>query len=317
MGLLERLRGWRKGAVTGLNATENNIKMTGACLAPFLVMWFVIKLFFPEEMYDLSVTIAMLIWLVWIVMLYSYCKSDAGNFIVFPQSKWKFPDGTCKTFDIKIPPDSWEKVVEFPDGSCGYKVYFDNKYFYDSPDLPFPIVFDRAYWLTPTEWDISFKRRAFGEFFHKGVYVTKPDCEDISLYVVQFEPQREGMAPVCIINDCAFAYEKTLKTMKLPELIKSYNPWAALYRDTRKKLISLLSHSAYLEDSLDVASKETSEDFKKSADRRLKSIRARHGDIMDVKPPLLSRIFNLKTLAFAIIIVVAVFIFGRVVMNWW
>jgi len=316
--LVDRIKRWRTGAVTGAGLTENNIKMTGALIAPILVIWAGVKMFLPDTAYDLAMSLAMGGWLVWIVCLYSWAKSDSGNYICFPQSKWKFRDGSCRTFDLKVPPDSWEKILEFPDGSVGYKVGFADKYAYDDPDLPFPRIFKKAYWLVPALWDTSFQRRAYGEFFHKGVYVTKPDCEDISVYVVGWKTIDGEDIPKCIINDCAFTYEKVLASATLnPVANWQLSGMALLYKDALKKIQKVEQHAGYLEDRLLIAEKESSKDFKDSADHRMKAVRKRHARIMDTQPSLLSRLINMKTMAFVLLFIFAVFLFGRLIMRWW
>jgi len=317
--IVGRIRRWRTGGVTGAGFTENNIKMMGALLAPFLAGWSVVKFLLPVEMYDLNVSVLLLGWLLWCILLWAYAKSDANNYICFPQSKWKFPDGSCRTFDLKVPPDSWEKIQDFKNGDKGYKVMFSDTFLFDDPDLPFPLLFNKAYWILPALWDKAFQRRAYGEFFHKGVYVTKPDCEDISVYVTHYEPTDEGNIPVCIINDCALTYQETMRQAKRMTIgeVANLNAKILAHRDERKKRLALLSHTAFLEDRVEVAEKDASKDYKHSADERMKATRKRHARIMDVKEPLLTRIFNLKNVAIALLAITGIFLAGRLIFHLW
>ena len=318
---LDWLRNLGSGAITGFNATENNLKMTGAVVGPFLAMWLVIQIFLPKALYDLAITISLFIWLAYVVMLWAWAKSDASGYIPFPQSKWKFPDGTCRTFDVKVPPDSWEKLCEFPDGRIAYKVYFSDKFLYQDPDLPFPDIFDMAYWILPSLWDTAFQRRAFGEFFHKGVFVQHPACEDISVYVVDWETKEGERFPVCLINDCALTYENTLASYRTPHMTDEGfdvgNAYQLLYADGRKREGKLISHASYLEERLDVAEKESSKDWKKSVDNRMKAIRSRHARIMDTKPPLLTRLLNMQTLTTLALLLILLYVAGRFIFHWW
>lgn len=314
-------RNLKTGAVSGFNATENNLKMTGAVVGPFLAMWLFIQLFLPIELYDLAVTISLFIWLAYVVMLWAWAKSDASGYIPFPQSKWKFPDGSCRTFDLMVPPDSWEKLCEFPDGRVAYKVYFSQKFLYQDPDLPFPDIFDMAYWILPALWDTAFQRRASGEFYHKAVFVQHPACEDISVYVVDWETKEGERFPVCLINDCALSYEKTLAKYRTPDMtdqgLNLGEAYQMLYQDGRKREGKLISHAGYLEDRLVVAEQESSSDWKKSVDHRMTAIRKRHARIMDTKPPLLTRILNMKTLTTLALLLVLVYVAGRFIFHWW
>lgn len=317
--IIERIRGSR--GIKGLNSTENNLKMTGAVIGPFLAMWIGIQMFLPKALYEVSMSLAMGVWVAWIVILWAWCRSDAAGYIPFPQSKWRFPDGTCRTYDIKIGPDSWEKIVEFPDGKVAYKVYFSENFAYQDPDLPYLDVFNVAYWITPCDWDEAFKRRAFGEFFHKGVFVQHPACEDISVYVMDWETKEGERFPICLINDCSFSYYKTLESYRAPDMteqgINKSHALMVMYRDGRKREEKLLSHAQYLEDRLVVAEHDRSIDFKKASDNRLKAARARHSRIMDTKVPLLTRILNLKTIAIVILILSFTLLIGRIFFRLW
>lgn len=319
-GLVDRLRSWRVGAVTGAGFTENNVRMMGALFAPFLVMWSIVKFFLPDALYDMSISVAMVIWLVWCVVVWAWAKSDANNYIVFPQSKWKFPNGDCRTFDLKVPPDSWEELEEFPDGSRGVKVWFDQKYGYFDPDLDFPRIWRLAYWHLPSTWDISFRRRAFGEFFHKNVYVTKPDCEDISVYVFDWETTPKGETyPVCMINDCAFTYRQMLKNakhMSIGQLLRLHTLQMQL-SSLRKEAQKMTQHTAYLEERVDVAEKDSSDEYKNSADNRMKAVRKRHARVMDTGVPLGKRIIiALKYVAWIVVPCAIIFLAGRFFQLW-
>jgi len=308
----------RSPTVTGIGLTESNLKMIGVILAPFLACWMVIKFFLPPELYDLYISFAFGGWLIWVVMVWAWAKSDANNFIVFPQSKWKFPNGDCRTFDLKVPADSWELMEEFEDGSKQYKVGFDATYEYVDPSLPFPRTWSMAYFLLPSTWDLSFARRAFGEFFHKGVFVTKPDCEDISVYVFDWETIGGNHFPNCIINDCALTYRQTLERAKVVKKGEK----AQIKRlkgnlsELRKKADSLSQHTAYLEDRVDIAEQKSSEEFKESADNRMKADRKRVSNIMDTAPSLWQKVKNLKWLFVAIIVGILVFFAGKFFRLW-
>jgi hypothetical protein len=203
-----------------------------------------------------------------------------------------------------------------------YKVYFADKYIYQDPDLPYPDVFDMAYWFLPApDWDTAFQRRAYGEFFHKGVFVTHPACEDVSVYVLDWETKEGERFPICLINDCAETYKQALERYRKPDFneagINEADGLWALYCDGRKREDKLVSHIAYLETRLEVAEKDHSLDFKKSADRRLEAVRKRHGSIMETKQSLITRIFNMKTLAYALLLIAFIFVFGRFVLGVW
>jgi|Deesub1362B_J571_1020462.scaffolds.fasta_scaffold19810_1 hypothetical protein len=61
--ILDRLPFRGPKGVKGLNATENNLKMTGAVIGPFLIMWLFVKIFLPDAMYDIGITVSLFAWL--------------------------------------------------------------------------------------------------------------------------------------------------------------------------------------------------------------------------------------------------------------
>lgn len=316
--LTSRLGKLRSPTVTGIGLTESNLKMMGVILAPFLIGWSVIKFMLPPELYDLYITFAFGGWLIWVVMVWAWAKSDANNYIVFPQSKWKFPNGDCRTFDLKVPSDSWELLDEFDDGSKGYLVIFEDTYEYADPSLPFPRIWSMAYFVLPAFWDMSFARRAFGEFFHKGVFVTKPDCEDISVYVIDWETQEGEHYPNCIINDCALTYKQVLERANIvakgdKAKLKSLQTQLS---KARKKVEALNVHTRYLEDRVEVAEQETSQKFKESADKRLQAIRKRHARVMDTAPSIWQRLKNLKWVGIGLIFLALILFIGRLWHLW-
>jgi len=318
--IVRRLKTLRLGAVAGYNASENNMKMSLVVIAPIIAVWFVVKMMLPDEFYYTGMTIGMVVWFACLLSVYNWAKGDAGNYIVFAGSKWKFPDGSCRTFDLKVPPDSWEKIAEFEDGSIGYKVHFADKFLYEDPDLPYARVFSKAYWLLPALWDKCFQRRAVGEFFHKGIFVTKPDCEDISVYVIGWEVKEGESFPVCLINDCALTYQRTFNKAKTPQFIEGANEADLiflLYKDGRKREDKLLAHSSYLEERLEVAESDASKDFKESAEGRMKATRQRHGRIMDVRESWRAKIFTLRNVFYAVVIFFVIAILGRILFGWW
>jgi hypothetical protein len=316
--VVKAVRNLRLRAVSGYNATENNAKMSGVVLGPVLAVWFIVKMFTPPEMYDTYMMYALGFWLLWCGVLYAYCKTDAQNYVVFPASKWRFSDGGSRTFDVKIAPDSWEELGTLPDGSVMYKVFFSDKYVYEDLDLPYPRVWSKAYWLLPAHWDRAFKFRAIGEIFHKGIIVSLKDCEDISVYVLDWESSAGEDMPLCLINDCGLQYERTMESYRVPELMHTErNPFFGVVSDLRKQVLGLVQHEIYLEDRLKISEEQNSEDFRKSGDEVLKSVVKRHRDIMQTQKSFWSRITNLKTLAIVILVLFAVFMIGRFFFGLW
>lgn len=298
--ILKNIRHFRYGGATGLNQASNSVRMTTVIAGPFIVVWFLIKIFVPVEWTDPATIMAFVGWLGYVIMIYARAKSDAASYVPFPQTHWFFPDGQQINYDLLVPPNGWEDVASYPDGSHLYRLWFKDKMEYQDVDRPYPDVFDRALWKIPAEWTKAFKRQGHGEFFFGSIFVDHPACESVSVFVIEWKETGVGRVPVCVINSCSWLYNKALesagKTILTQDGLNEADAVYALYKDAEKLVLELKTRNAYLEQEANEFTKEEPVDIKKMSDVRLERARKKIGSIMDVKESLWSRVVNLKTL---------------------
>lgn len=310
-----------RGVRTGLQQTSNSFKMAGYVLAPFLVVWFVIKLFVPMAYSDIASMISFIGWIAYIVMLYAKAKSDAAGYIPFPQSHWFFPDGQQISYDVLIPPNGWEKIVDYSDGSTLYRVYFKDKLAYQEADRPYADIFSRALWKLPCDWNDAFKRNAHGEFFFENLFIDHPACENIEVSVVDWDEAGKTRTPVCVITGSSYYFEQTRATggKRLPSpeeksATKTVRLEAVIV-DLKEELRELRTRNRFLEDEATQYTKKEPRDIKELSDKRIERVREEIGDIMDTKESTWKRIFNFKTLGTALIVIAILLIMSHFILG--
>ena len=318
------IKGWisrrRYGGITGLNQMDSNVKMMVIGLAPLLGI-IVINNFFitgtPLEEYSWLITIlALIVEVGWIGILYMRASNDANRLIVFPQTHIRFPDGTSKWFDLKTRASLIEEQCIFPDKSRGYRVQFLDKFEHQDKKLPYPYVFQSMYWRAPASWADSFERLCEGECFHGNVYVDIGSCEPLTLWVKEIPETEDGFEPLAYVADSSFQYKQWLNNDGHDQKTPPTDVYLMPFRKAQAKVHSMLDHQESIEVRLSVAEGEKPKDFKDAADARLKAVRKRHGRIMDTSEPLLSRIFNFKTLGKALLIIGGILLISHFVMGW-
>lgn len=320
MGLRSWIERKRHGGQTGLNEMSNNAKMTGVIAGPFLVAWFLVELFFPKEYVDIGILVVFAGWGAYCVLIYSGAKADANNYRAFPQPVYRFPDGGTRTFNkLLVAPDSFKKKCTFKDGGIGYEYnHEEDKLEYHQDGFPFPFVWTTDLWKLPAEVDKSFAFSSEGEFFHRGIAVNHPASESVSVYVVGWDIKEGKVRPICLINDCAFNYEEMMKNSKKISKadLKKLEEAEMLIRAGKKREMSILQHSAYLEDALETTMKEGSKKWKKVVDDGFKAIRGRVHTIMDTDEPFIQRYFTFRNLFKAVLIVTAILVISHFFFGW-
>jgi hypothetical protein len=92
--------------------------------------------------------------------------------------------------------------------------------------------------------------------------------------------------------------------------------WKTAFKKAQKVNEQLTAAQETLELRLEIAENDQPTDFKAAADRRMQGVRKRHGRVMDTSEPLLSRIFNFKNIAKALIILGAVLLISHFILGW-
>lgn len=309
-----------RGAHSGLNQTSNSFKMAAAIIAPFLAGWFAIELFAPVAWKSTATTVGFIAWIVYILIFYYKLQADVASFIPFPQSHWFFPDGQQISYDLLIPPKGWEQIEKYSDGSCAYRVNFNDKNEYQEADRPYPDIFNYAIWKTPADWNKSFARTGHGEFFYRNLFVGHPTCENIALSVIYWDERGSSRIPICLVHSCSEIYSRINKNQgkQFPTLELSVADAKDLsIKDLKHKVAEVSNRNLYLENEAEQYHKEGPEDIIELSDKRLEAFLKRHKTIMNAgKKSWLTRLINGKTLGYALIIIAILLILSHFLAGW-
>jgi hypothetical protein len=302
----------KRGVHGGIGYTGNTIKMAAYLLAPLLVPWFLVNIFVPKPVSDMFVGLIFAGWLCFAMIFYFYLKAAAGEYVIFPQSHWRFPDGQQISYDLLVTPKSgdkkgWELKAEYPDGSTFYRVTFRDKNMYQDSNKLYPDIFDYALWKLPASWNDSFSRNGVGEFFFGGLFVTNSTCENIDVSVVDWDKRGSTRIPVCVITACSYYYKKVLEKQgrKLPDPdAKKVELAEAKNLDLKSVLAITEKENTYLEQEAERYSKEEPAIIKEMVDKGLGAFLKRHTTIMNAgKQGKWTKILNLRTLAWVMAII--------------
>lgn len=296
---------------TGLNQTRNTVKMAVYMLAPFLVGFIFAKVFLPPHYEDLGSLLVLVLWLVGIVLFYSNAKAKASSYLPFPQSHWFFPDGQQHSYDLMLNPNGVEEMYEYSDGSFLYRFWLKNRLAYQERDRPYPDVFDNVIMKLPTNFNDSFDRNSEGEFFFEGLFITHPSCENIQVTVVGWDERGSYRIPVCVVTGCSYYARKMLENAgtgydtedERKREMRALQIQKAFVLELKAKNIEIMNRNRFLEKEHEEYTEKTPVNIKKLSDDRLEEIAKRHGNIMYAKRSLRDRILNLRTFAYAIVIV--------------
>ena len=311
-----------RGVSTGLNQTRNSFKMAGYLLAPFLIGFIVTKTFIPNQYEDVATLGVLFFWIVGIVLFYSNSKTKASSYLPFPQSQWFYPDGQQISYDLMVLPNGFEEIAKYHDDTRLVRVFFKSPCAYQETDRPYPDIFDHALWKLPTNWNDSFKRNAEGEFFFDGLFISHPACENIQVTVIDWDERGSYRLPICVVTGCSYWAQKAIKGKGLnlneedyKKTIKALSIQKAYVTELKAKNIEISTRNQYLEKEHEEYVNNEPKVIKRLSDDRLEAIIKRDTLIRYARKSLLTRILNLKTLAYvvvflAVILLVSHFILG-------
>lgn len=296
-----------RGVHQGLGQTSNSLKMAALVLLPLIVPWFIVQLFFTKQEANLYTPIVLAGWIA-VIMIYFFAKKAAASeYSAFPQSGWQFDDGQQIRYDVFVQPNrgegdnGWEpltinnKDVVYPDGSRLYKVTFKDKLAYLDPKRGIPDIFDQAIWKLPGSWQESFDFNGFGEFFYEGLFITHTKCENIEVTQVDWDERGGSRIPVCVITSSSWYHKQVRKCegkiLAKPNM-KLIEAKAALIADLKTRNNRLATRNSYLEQEAERHDKEEPAIIKERVDKEKEKILQEYSDIMDIKPPLFSRLWR-------------------------
>jgi hypothetical protein len=322
MSIINKLTTYIKnrGAHSGLNQTNNSFKMAAVIIAPFLAGWFAIELFAPAAWKSTATTIGFIAWIIYILVFYFKLQADVASFIPFPQSHWFFPDGQQVTYDLLVPPKGWELIETYTDGSCAYRVNFNDKNEYLEADRPYPDIFNYAILKTPADWNKSFPRTGHGEFFYKNLFVGHPTCENIAISVIYWDERGSSRIPIGLVHSCGEIYRRVYNTegKTFPVFDMSVADAKDLaIKDLKHKVAEVNTRNYYLENEAEQYHKEGPADIIEERDKALDAFWTRHKTIMNAgKKSWLMRLINGKTLGIALIIIVVLLVLSHFFAGW-
>lgn len=299
----------KRGAKSGLNQTNSNIRMAGVIVGPFMLGWIAAQILFPQYR-NISSGVVFALWIVGLVIYYSTLKAKAAGYMPFPQSHWFFPDGQQISFDLLISPapNGYKEIGPkegYSDGSHLYRVLLKDKLEVGNQDRLYPDIFNVAIWKTPAEWNESFKRTSHGEFFFENLFVDHPACENIALSVVYWDERGSTRIPVCVVTSCSYfhckTYEAKGKEILTPQEMKEKEQLEATNADLKQKNVEVTMHSDYIEKELEVYASKSPKDVRKLIESGVNQSRQEVIDIMNTKESIWTRLINGKTLGYILI----------------
>lgn len=298
-----------RGTQTGLNQTSNSFKMAAYLLAPFLIGFIVAKTILPPQMEDMATLIIFVSWIVGIILFYSNAKQKAASYLPFPQSHWFFPDGQQISYDLMIPENGYEELLEYSDGSKLYRVFFRSRLAYQETDRPYPDVFDHALWKLPTNWNDTFKRNGAGEFFFESLFITHPACENIQVAVIEWDERGSYRLPICTIIGCSYYADRAIKNIGKDltaedhkKIIKVLAIQKAYVTELKAKNNELTRRNTYIEKENEDFTEKMPETVKELAERRMSKNLKRYQLISNAAQSRWTKWLNAKNLAYAILI---------------
>jgi hypothetical protein len=316
--LLNKLK--QQNARTGLNQSNNQLKMAAWVVGPFIAVWLGTQLLLPVQYSGIATIVSMAFWIMWIGLLYAQKKSASRSYIPFPQSHWFFQDGQQQSYDILLPPNGFELTKEYHDGTCVYKVGpFKDSISYQDSNIPYPTIFKEARWKLPGKWNDVFSFNGHCEFFFESLFVDHPTGEYIQVNVVDWQEEGDTRIPTCLITGCSVDIKTVLTTEG-----KEFPPKPTT-TPTETQIISIdaLSHkigqlqirNSWLEKENERLTKDVPHTVKELSDKGMSRTREEVNDIMDTAESKW-RYFNLKSIAIALIVISLIALAAHFLIGW-
>jgi hypothetical protein len=304
-----------RGGNSGLSQTDNNVRMAGVVIGPFLVVWLLLQVFAPPALADYTGALTLGVWLMILIMLYAKNKISIADYLPFPAAHWHFPDGQQRQWDVLIPKNGYEEIAQYKEGTRLYRVNFKDKLQYDDPDRQFPDIFQDAFWKTPSEWTKTFDRNAEGELFIGGLFVSHPATENASFDVVDWDERGSSRVPIAVVTGCSYYYRNLLhnkgRVMPNPK-ISDQECTEAKVADLKITIAKIKKRNEYLEQENEQYAKQEPTDSIDLSDRRVANFFKRHKTIMNAgKKSLLSKLINGKYLFYLGITILVVYLVGK------
>jgi len=313
-GLLERLG--VGGPKVGLDQQTNTLKYMAVMVGPFYGLLF-LNMYLQsigvrQDYLMMMMVMGFVTWIAGAYGIHSHMKMQAADFLVFDQAKWRFDRNTVTTVDIFIPKDAINYKGKIAEDKHVYRIGpLPYSIGYLHPNLGL-ISFNRADWVLPAKWNDTFFFKPGGEVFWGGIPMSHPNTEGLVLHVKGWNQKMGEYIPVCEVADSTFHYDHGMaginpKRMNLTDedidkaettILKDENIDLHLkVKDLEHHLDKALGESVNQERLY----RKQHEDWKR-----------RHTAVLRTDEPLKYRIYNLKTAALIIGVIVVVVLLGRI-----
>lgn len=314
-----------RGVQSGLNQTQNSIKMAGYIVGPLIASFFLIRFLLPVELGDTVQIVAFVVWIGGVILYFFKVQAQIVTYTAFPQSHWRFPDGQQIAYDLLVPPapNDYKLEASYKDGSKLYTVHFKNKLAYQDPRREYMDIFDKALWKIPAEWTKSFDFNALGEMFFEGFFTTHSKSENVEVSVIGWAEGEGTRLPYCVVTSCSEYYRRLIagggkaqpnQKDKGTSLVGTLKAEILTLKKDNKEL---KEHNSMLEIELEQTTQKAPQDIKKLSDKRLERVRKEIGDIMDTERSWKEwLIVNGKYLSASLFFIAMVY-FGGHALAWW
>jgi len=207
-----------------------------------------------------------------------------------------------------IPPDGFSEECDFDDGSTGWSVNLGKRLQYWDKRSEFPFVFDHALLRLPAKKpDECFSFLSAGEFFHMGIAINNPACEDVSIYIHGWIQDKDGQyIPVGEIMDCSFNYEKAIdvKSRKDAKQLTEGMFFGMAFRHERSRRILLEKHATTLEQIVE-AKEVDARNFEERVEQGMDTRRGLYKHILDTGKSMMQKIkANLFKIFLAVLLLI-------------
>jgi hypothetical protein len=303
--LIEVLK--NRGVHSGIGQTSNSLKMAALILLPLIGPWLVVQIAFTKAESTLYTPFIFAGWIACIMIYFFAKKAAASEYSAFPQAGIQFDDGQQIRYDLLVLPNrgeglnGWEPVVIaekpiiYKDGSHLYKVAFKDKLAYQDPKRALIDIFDHAFIKTPASWTDSFDFNGFGEFFYEGLFITHAKCENAEFTQIDWDERGGSRVPVLVATSCSWYHKETRKQegKVLPKtLMSKIEAKDVLIADLKTRNTRLTTRAEYLEQEAERHDKEEPAIIKERLEREKDRLLEEYSDIMDIKPPLMARLWR-------------------------
>ena len=264
-----------------------------------------------QEIVMMVLSVGMAIWIAGVYGFHSHMKMEAADNLVFDQAKWRFDENTVTTVDVSIPKDAIQYKGQLGEGKHVYRVGpFKTLIGYLHPDLGLR-SFNRADWVLPAKWNDTFFFKPGGEVWWGGIPLVHPNTEGVVLHVKGWENYMGEHIPTCEVADSTFHYKHGMAAINPKRMnLTSEDIEESKALSYKQECIDLRLQNKDLANHLDKALGQSVHE-EKLYRKQHEDWKRRHTDVLRTDEPLKYRIYNMKTAALIIGVIVVLVLLAR------